>query len=188
MGLPIIRIRRAVSVPGEGKRAFGYVPGGVVLEDSETGQVLRFDARPDVDHRIVVIVQLVQRAEVLEVLVQRVVELLALVERLELPGARVGADLRLAWLRHHVLDVDPEEVVDVHVPVHVAHDRVLEPEGDLAVPEVAVGEVQPWSWRDVPDEYDLQPGMDGRLCSEPHRANGRTYEVFLFYVPASPSP
>ena len=114
---------------------------------------------------------LAEPAEVLEVLVQRVVQLLALVERLKVRGAHA----RDARLLHDVLDVDPEEVVDVHVPVEVADDRVLEAEGGLDVAEVAVGEVEPRAWRDVPGEYDLQVEGCGP-CSEPHRAGGGTYE------------
>ena len=112
---------------------------------------------------------LAEPAKVLEVLVQRVVQLLALVERLKVRGAHP----RDARLLHDVLDVDPEEMVDVHVPVQVGDDRVLEAEGGLDVPEVAVGEVEPRSWGDVPGEYDLQ--VEGRgPCSEPHRAGGGT--------------
>jgi len=164
--IPVIRIRyvRAVSVAeGEG----GLVPGGVVLEDPEAGQVLRDDARPDVDHRVVVKVHFAERTEVPEIFVQRIVQLLALVERLEV----LSADARLARLFHHVLDVDPEEMVDVHVPVQVGHDRVLEPEGDLTIAEVAVGEVEPRAWWDVPREYDLQ-GVGCRPCSEPRCTGG----------------
>ncbi len=78
-------------------------------------------------------------------------KLLALVERFKV----LGTDARLARLLHHVLDVDPEEMVDVHVPVQVCYDRVLEPKGELAVPEIAFGEIEPWTWWDVPGEYDL---------------------------------
>ena len=176
-----IRIRRAISVAGEGGTA--VIPGSIILEDAEAGQVLRENARPDVDHRIVVIMHLAELSEVLKVLVQRVVQLLALVERFKIRGA----DTRDARLPHDVFDVDPEEMVDVHMPVQVGYNRVLEAEGDLDVPEVAVGEVEPRSWWDVPGEYDLQVVGRGP-CSEPHRAGGRTCEGFCFTHLHSPLP
>jgi hypothetical protein len=141
-------------VAGEGKRAL--IPGGIILVDPKTRQVLRYDARPDVYDRIVVIVHFAELAEVLEVLVQRIMQLLALVGRLKRLGARADAGSRLARLLHHILDVDPEEMVEIHVPVQVAYNCILEPEGDLAVSEIAVGEVEPRSWWDMSGEDDLR--------------------------------
>lgn len=147
----IIRIRHggAVSVTREGKRAL--IPGGIILEDPETRQVLRYDAGADVYHRKVVKMHFAELAKVLEVFAQRIVQLLTLVERFKVRGT----EPRLPRLLHHILDVDPEEMVDVHVPKQVGHNRILESKGDLAVPKVAVGEIEPWSWWDVSGEYDL---------------------------------
>ena len=79
-------------------------------------------------------------------------QLLALVHGFKV----LGADARLARLLHHVLDVDPEEMVDVHVPIQVRDNRVLEPKGYLAVSVIAVGEIEPWTRWDVSGEYDLR--------------------------------
>ena len=151
MFTPIIRIRRhcAVSVAGKGKRTL--VSGGIILENPETRQVLRYDTGVNVYHRIVIKMHFAECAEVLKILVQRIVQLLALVECFKI----LGTEARLARLLHHVLDVDPEEMVEVHVPVQVCHNRILEPKGDLAVPVVTFGEIEPWTWGDVSGEYDL---------------------------------
>lgn len=65
----IIRIRRhrTVSVAGKGRRTL--IAGGIILEDPETRQVLRYDTGANVYHRIVIKMHFAERSEVLEILV-----------------------------------------------------------------------------------------------------------------------